>query len=132
MASVGPRSLGEHRAIPTRPGMARRPLVGPEDGVHDLFVEDLVFEPGVEIPLHHHPVVEAFVVLEGALSVRLGDDTTVVGAEHTVAVPPGVPHAIANRGTHRARALSAAPWDHDTFFRQATTYLAGTPREAAD
>ena len=128
-SSVRRRKLGEPRAIPTRPGMTRRSFVGPEDGVGELFVEELRFEPGAAIPLHHHPVVEAFVVLDGALTVRLGEEVVVVEAEETVAIPSGTPHALTNGGSVPARALSAAPWDHDTFFANATTYLEGVPRE---
>lgn len=123
-----PRALGEPQPIPTRPGQRRRSLAGPADGVHELFIEELTFEPGAEIPLHEHPVVEVFVVLEGTLSVRLGDETADAGAEHTVAIPAGTPHALVNRGPDTARAIAAAPWDHDTFFKEATTYLEGVPR----
>ena len=123
-----PRALGQRRPIRTRPSQRRRSLVGPDDGVHDLFLEELHFDPGAEIPLHEHPVVEAFVVLEGALTVRLGDETVVAEAEHTVAIPPGTRHALANHGADTARAIAAAPWNHDTFFKDATTYLEGVPR----
>lgn len=124
-----PRQLDQHRELVHRPGMRSRSLVGARDGVHEVFVEDVVYEPGSVVPLHHHPIVEAFVVLEGAMTVRLGDDTTVVEADHTVSIPPGMPHALANRGDVTARALTVAPWDHTTFFAEATTYLEGTPRE---
>ncbi len=124
-----PRDLGEPRPIPTRPGMSRRSFVGPDDGVRELFVEELTFEPGAQIPLHHHPIVEAFVVLDGALTVRVGQETVVVQADQTIAIPPGTPHAFVNDGESVARTLSAAPHDHSTFFTNATTYLEGTPRE---
>jgi quercetin dioxygenase-like cupin family protein len=122
------RKLGDPRPVPNRPGQASRTLVGPEDGARELFVEEIRFEAGAEIPLHHHPIMEAFVVLEGALTVRLGEDLAQVQAEQTVAIPPGTAHALANRGTVAARALAVAPWDHDTFFSAATTYLEGVPR----
>jgi quercetin dioxygenase-like cupin family protein len=109
--------------------MRRRSFVGPEDGVSELFVEELTFGPGSEIPLHHHPVVEAFVVLEGALTIRVGNETVVVEAERTVAIPPGTPHAVVNGGAETARALATSPWDHGTFFTEATTYLEGRSRE---
>lgn len=123
------RRLGRPISIPTRPGQTRRSLVGPDDGVRELFVEEVRFEPGAAIPLHHHPIVEAWVVLDGALTVRVGEDVAVVEAEQTVAVPPGTPHALTNGGSDPARALAVAPWDHDTFFATATTYLEGVPRE---
>ena len=123
------RSLGEPSDIPTRPGMLRRSYIGPADGVRELFVEELTFGKGAAIPLHQHPIVEAFVVLEGSLTFRLGDQTLVVGPENTVTIPPNTPHAVVNAEGRVARVLSAAAWDHATFFRDVTTYLEGTPRE---
>src|ERR1044071_7851439 len=84
LASGPVRPLGDPLAIPTRPGMSRRSFIGPDDGVSELFVEELTFEQGAAIPLHQHPIVEVFVVLSGSLTFRLGDETLVVGPEHTV------------------------------------------------
>ncbi len=124
-----PRPLGEPAEVPTRPGMYVRSLVGPGDGVTELFVEEVTFREGAAIPLHHHTVVEAWVVLDGSLTVRLGDETLTVEAGHTVTVPPGTPHGVLNGRAVVARALAVAPWDHATFFREATTYLEGLTRE---
>jgi quercetin dioxygenase-like cupin family protein len=123
------RWIGEPVEIPTRPGMLRRSYIGPDDGVRELFLEELTFHQGAAIPLHQHPIVEIFVVLEGSLTFRLGDETIEVGADRTVTVPPNTPHAVVNVDGRVARALSAAPWDHSTFFREVTTFLEGTPRE---
>ncbi len=123
------RWLGEPAEIPTRPGMFRRSFIGPNDGVHELFLEELTFHQGAAIPLHQHPIVEVFVVLEGSLSFRLGDETIVVGPERTVRIPPNTPHAVINLEGRAARVLCAAPWDHTTFYRDVTTYLEGEPRD---
>ncbi len=123
------RPLGDASEIPTRPGMLRRSFVGPADGVRELFVEELTFGHRAAIPLHQHPIVEAFVVLEGELTFRLGDETIVVGPQNTVTIPPNTPHAVVNTQEAPARTLSAAPWDHATFFRDVTTYLEGEPRD---
>jgi len=123
------RALGRPGEIPTRPGMLRRSFIGPDDGVRELFVEELTFHQGAAIPLHQHPIVEAFVVLEGSLTFRLGDQTIEVGPEHTVTIPPNTPHAVVNGNARVARTLAAAPWDHATFFRDVTTYLEGEPRD---
>jgi mannose-6-phosphate isomerase-like protein (cupin superfamily) len=80
-------------------------------------------------PLHQHPIVEAFVVLEGSLQFRLGDQTIEVGPQRTVTIPPNTPHAVVNVRGRVARVLSAAPWDHSTFFREVTAYLEGEPRD---
>jgi quercetin dioxygenase-like cupin family protein len=123
------RRLDPPRPVPSRPGQRYRALIGSDDGVHELFVGEAIFEPGSEIPLHRHAVIEAFAVLEGALTFRLGDETIVVEAEQTVTIPSGIPHAIANRGSAPARSVAAAPWDHAGFYRDATRYLEGVPRE---
>jgi len=109
--------------------MLRRSFIGPADGVRELFLEELTFHQGAAIPLHQHPIVESFVVLEGSLTFRLGDETLVVGPDNSVTIPPNTPHAVVNVEGQAARALSAAPWDHATFFREVTTYLEGEPRD---
>jgi quercetin dioxygenase-like cupin family protein len=109
--------------------MLRRSFIGPADGVRELFLEELTFHQGAAIPLHQHPIVESFVVLEGSLTFRLGDETLVVGPDNSVTIPPNTPHAVVNVEGQDARALSAAPWDHATFFREVTTYLEGEPRD---
>ena len=90
------RWIGEPTEIPARPGMFRRSYIGPKDGVRELFLEELTFRQGAAIPLHQHPIVEVFVMLEGSLTFRLGDETLVVGPEHTVTIPPNTPHAVVN------------------------------------
>ena len=123
------RWIGEATEIPARPGMFRRSYIGPSDGVREMFLEELTFNQGAAIPLHHHPIVEVFVMLEGVLTFRLGDETITVGPEHTVTIPPNTPHAVVNVEGRVARVLSAAAWDHSTFFRDVTTYLEGEPRD---
>ena len=109
--------------------MYERSLVGPRDGVTELFINEVTFTEGAAIPLHHHTVMEAWVVLDGELTIRLGDETLTVAAGHTVIVPPGTPHGVLNGRAVVARALAAAPWDHATFFREATTFLEGLARD---
>lgn len=123
------RWIGEATEIPARPGMFRRSYIGPSDGVREMFLEELTFNQGAAIPLHHHPIVEVFVMLEGSLTFRLGDETITVGPEHTVTIPPNTPHAVVNVEGRVARVLSAAAWDHSTFYRDVTTYLEGEPRD---
>src|SRR6266581_3068010 len=112
---------GDFEPVANRPGMRSRNLIGSEHGVRSLFVAELLMEHGSEIPLHTHPIEEVFVVAEGALTLRLGDETVVAEADTVVRIPPGVPHAVVNAAPDPARALAAAAWDRATFFRQATT-----------
>jgi quercetin dioxygenase-like cupin family protein len=120
--------LGDHQPISNRPGSRGRDLVGSEHGVSSFYVAELLMEAGASNPLHTHPIEEAFVVAEGALVLRVADETVVAEAESTVRIPPNVPHAVRNAGPGPARALAAAAWNRATFFTEATTYLEGEPR----
>ena len=123
------RSVGELQPVVNRPGMLSRNLIGSEHGVTSFYLVELVLEKGAEIPLHTHPIEEVFVVEEGALTMRLGEQTVEAGPDAVVRIPPGVPHAVVNARPAPARALAAAAWDRATFFRDATTYLEGQPRD---
>jgi quercetin dioxygenase-like cupin family protein len=116
--------------VPSRPGMQARTIVGDAQGFTTLFLSEMLMQPGAAIPLHTHPVEEAFVVTEGSLSFVLGDQTLTTVAEAVVRIPPEVPHAVSNTSQAAARAYAAAAWPRATWFTRATTYLEGTPREA--
>jgi mannose-6-phosphate isomerase-like protein (cupin superfamily) len=57
----------------------------------------------------HENADEVFVVLEGQLEVRLGDDRRLVEADHTIAIPAGVPHAFVAVGPTPARLIGFLP-----------------------
>ena len=109
--------------VPNRPGRRARDLAGSIHGFDTIFVTENEMDQGSEIPLHTHPVEEAWVMLEGELVLRLGDETVVVPAGSVARVPPGVPHAVKNENEATARAITAAPWNRETFYAEATTYL---------
>ncbi|HZU04728.1 MAG TPA: cupin domain-containing protein [Chloroflexota bacterium] len=120
---------GEFIAVPTRPGIRARPLVGPEHGVTSFFVQESWLEQGAYIPLHTHPVDEALVVTDGCLTVEVGAETHLAPAGSTVVIPPGAPHRLVNHGPAPVRMLAAAPWNHATFYREGSVYLEGEPRQ---
>jgi quercetin dioxygenase-like cupin family protein len=120
--------LGAIKDIPHRPGMRGRNLIGSEHGVSSLFVGELEMDHGSSIPLHTHPTEEIFVVTEGTLTMRLGDETVSAGPESVVCIPAGVPHAVINEAPEPARALTAGAWNRATWFSEGTTYLEGVPR----
>ena len=63
-------------------------------------------QPRYIAPLHlHHHDDEAWYVLEGALSVRLGDEIVEARAGSAVLAPRGTPHTYWNPGPERARYL---------------------------
>jgi quercetin dioxygenase-like cupin family protein len=120
--------IGDVHPIEHRPGIRGRNLIGTEHGFTSLFVSELLMEQGASIPLHTHPTEEALVVTEGALTIRVGDQTVVAEAESVVRIPPGVPHAVRNEGHESAHAFGAAAWNRATWFTEATTYLEGEAR----
>ncbi len=56
-------------------------------------------------PLHHHAFDEAFYVLEGELTFRLGDDLVTRGPGELAFAPGGAHHTFANRSGAGARVL---------------------------
>jgi quercetin dioxygenase-like cupin family protein len=60
-------------------------------------------------PLHYHATItESFYVLSGEFWFRAGDKEITVGPGGFVFVPPGTPHAFANRSDAPARLLGHA------------------------
>jgi quercetin dioxygenase-like cupin family protein len=82
---------GEHRwflgtlATITVPGEA-------SDG--RVAVIEFLFPRGASPPLHTHPQDESYVVLEGRLTVKAGDERFELGPGATALVPMGVPHTF--------------------------------------
>src|SRR3954466_8446460 len=63
------------------------------NGAYGL-VESLI-APGASPPMHvHHREDESFYVLDGALTVRCGDDTYDAPTGSYIFFPPGVPHTF--------------------------------------
>lgn len=52
----------------------------------------ITLDPDTELPLHDHPNEQIGVVLEGAISVTIGDDSRRLEAGGAYTVPPGVRH----------------------------------------
>lgn len=85
-------------------------------GAYYLF--ESVFEPGFGNRLHvHQREDEAAYVMEGALEVRLADQTVVVEAGGAAHLPKNIPHAIRNPLTVPSRYLfMAIPAGLDQWF----------------
>jgi quercetin dioxygenase-like cupin family protein len=126
--TTSPHRLGDLHSVDHRPGMHTRTLIGSDHGVESFFIDEFRLEEGAQVPLHTHPVEEAWVVTEGSLTVQVGDDTVNVDANSVVRIPPGVPHAVRNDGPEQVRAISGAPWNRRTLFSEGTTYITGVAR----
>jgi quercetin dioxygenase-like cupin family protein len=57
-------------------------------------------------PHRHEQLVDMFYVLDGVLTVRLGDETHEVGPGTFVCVPPGVVHTFSNTSAAAVRFLN--------------------------
>ena len=109
---------------PWRPNYRKWDVTRPGDGTTSSSLSISLADPGTGAPLHAHEDDELIVLLDGELEVRIGDEVVTVGPEHTVVVPPNVPHAFTVTGRSKARMLGFLPAT-DPFSR--TVYLEGSP-----
>ncbi|MBM3934661.1 MAG: cupin domain-containing protein [SAR202 cluster bacterium] len=119
-----------HRDVPETPWRPRYRMwhiAGPQQGLSSRLSYSEV-APGAGAPLHFHESDEIIVVLSGELEVRIGEHTHRVGADHTIAVPPGTPHGFTVSGESDARLYTFFPVS-DPFGK--TTFLEGTPPPTA-
>lgn len=74
-----------------------RMFVGAEHGadISYFFVEN---QPGEGPALHWHPYSETWIVLDGMVRIRRGDETLTAVAGDTATVPPHVVHGFTNIG----------------------------------
>jgi len=116
--------------IPWRPGYRNFVLAGREQGLACIAGYSVI-EPGAGAPLHaHKDVDEVFILLEGTLDLRLGDEQRLVEANHTIAIPAGVPHAFVAVGPAPVRMFTFMP--RNRAIAEATTYFEGEPPAGAD
>jgi quercetin dioxygenase-like cupin family protein len=82
-----------------------------------LYLGEVVAEPGFPgpPPHFHDRLHDMFYVLEGTLTVRVGDETHEVAAGGFACVPPGVVHTFSNPTQAPVRFLNLntpAGWEH--------------------
>jgi quercetin dioxygenase-like cupin family protein len=77
-------------------------------------------------PLHRHAFDEAWYVLEGELTFRIGDELRTAGAGSFVYAPGGTPHTLANRSGRQARVLLLClPAGLERYFERLGAQVAG-------
>ena len=78
------------------------------DTAGTFFLGEGVAAPGFPgLPPHvHERLHDMFYVLEGTLTLRLGDETVELPAGGFACVPPAVVHTFSNRGGHPVRFLN--------------------------
>jgi quercetin dioxygenase-like cupin family protein len=103
---------------------------GQETG-DSFYLGEVVVEPGFPgpPPHRHRRLHDMFYVLDGMLTLQLGDETLELGPGSFVCVPPGVVHTFSNRSDAPVKLLNfntPAGWEH--YMRDLSAALAaGTP-----
>lgn len=109
-----------------RPGEGEQIGAGPsavtikataEDTAGALYLGETRLEPGCPGPLlhRHRHLHDMFYVLDGSLSVTVGDETLELEAGSFACLPPGTPHTFANTSGQPVRFLNfntPAGWEH--------------------
>jgi mannose-6-phosphate isomerase-like protein (cupin superfamily) len=89
-----------------------------------LFLSETSLEPGfVGPPLHiHREIHDMFYVLDGELTVQLGEERRTAGPSSFVCVPPETPHSFANFGSGPVRFLNfSTPGGFEAYMRELAT-----------
>lgn len=99
-----PRESGEDRGVywRTLTSADRTPTTEITCGVCEI-------EPGCELPLHRHPPLEIYYIMEGSGIVTLGSERRAVRPGTTISIPGNSPHGIRNDGQTTLRLFYAFP-----------------------
>ena len=122
---------GEHLEL-GRSAVAFKADAGATDGRFALV--ETTLEPGFPGPKPHvhHETVDMFYVLEGTLTMQLGDDTLDLPVGSFVLVPPGTAHTFSNRTNRRVRLLNMdTPAGLESYLREMAEAMATDPIEPA-
>jgi quercetin dioxygenase-like cupin family protein len=140
LTSVGPK-IGERSDLPAPrplenlPGRVRVLLRGAESAGRVAIMDNSVPAGVKGPPLHHHEFDEAFYVIDGEVTFRLGDELVTRGAGELVFAPGGAQHTFANRSGSDARMLLVCtPAGFERYFQRMTAREAGVepPPEALE
>lgn len=119
---------GEGRSYP----MGRISAVFKADGAEAdgrCSISEWWLEPHTQGPgAHHHPEDDIFYVLEGTMSILVGDGWVDATPGSFVLVPGGVTHDFENRGDHRAGVLNVStPGDFEPHMPAIAEWFAEHP-----
>ena len=85
-------------------------LLGADQGLPNFEIREFTIQPGGRIPSHRHDVLEhGQLVLEGEMTILLGDEEHTVGVGDSIFLPEGTPHWYKNRGDTPVRFLCVIP-----------------------
>lgn len=100
-AYVTPENVVSYSAL----GMIHRLLVTGKDTDETYSVTEIEVAPQAGVPMHRHPGLEAFYVLEGSFAFQVGDTTLTGQRGDYVTIPPMVFHIWKNVGEANGRVL---------------------------
>jgi mannose-6-phosphate isomerase-like protein (cupin superfamily) len=122
------------------PGEGERRDLGPtsvtikatgDDTGGSMYLGEAMLAPGFAGPPPHvhDELHDMFYVLEGVLTVRLGDETRELRAGSFICVPPGTVHTFSNPGSEPVRMLNFnTPAGWENYMRDlAAASASGTP-----
>ena len=91
-----------------------------ENTDNSFSIYEMTLQPGEGVPLHYHPYVEVFYILDGEIEFLRRDNVTdnwvPAIAGETIIVPTNGLHAFYNRTRAPARLLNVANQLHQPFF----------------
>jgi quercetin dioxygenase-like cupin family protein len=105
------------------------------DGDGSFSLSETTLGPGFPGPLphRHRAFLDSFYVLEGTLSVRLGDEQTQAGPGSIAIAPPGTVHTFANPTEATVRMVNLmAPGGFEQYLREVHAASASDPAAMAE
>ena len=99
-----------------------------------LALLETTLEPGFQGPKPHlhHKTVDMFFVLEGTLTMQLGEEIVDLSAGAFVIVPPGTVHTFSNRTDQPVKLLNMdAPAGLESYLREMAVAMADDPIDPA-
>ncbi len=117
------------RPLPAAGGVL---LAGADDTCGLFTLIHTTVPPHDSVPLHRHVAMdESFYVIDGAISVTVGDDTHEVGAGGFVFLPRAVPHRYVAGGDGAEMLIHSTPGGLERFFDDWEAGLSLSELEAA-
>ncbi|WP_109698902.1 cupin domain-containing protein [Chitinophaga deserti] len=105
-----------------------RALITPEQTQNAMALIEFTLPRGAEPPLHvHQNEDEAFYLVEGRMSVRVGDKTTIMEAGDALFAPRNTPHAFQILTDSATLLNLITPGTLAGFFFEFSTPLTGVP-----